>query len=130
MLAQESGQRAVVESLFAQQVFKTQRVDDRIESLSSEEELPLVGTVVRDGTWVEATKEQVEKRIDTEREAWKKAHPKADKDSGPFSYRTSVTLRRNGVTVPQTLVVKFADGSRETVKWDSSGSDGDPRWQR
>ena len=36
-----------------------------------------------------------------------------------------MVLRRRGVAVPQTLVVKFADGSSETVNWDNN-----ERWQR
>jgi hypothetical protein len=38
---------------------------------------------------------------------------------------TTVVLRRKGVAVPQTLVVKFVDGSSETVVWDN-----DLRWAR
>jgi hypothetical protein len=36
-----------------------------------------------------------------------------------------VTLRRRGAVAPQTLVVKFADGSSETVVWND-----DSRWKR
>ena len=60
------------------------------------------------------------------REAWGKAHPDAKAtDPGPYSWRTTVTLRRRGVAVPQTLLVKFADGSSETVVWDDQ-----ERWVR
>ena len=49
-------------------------------------------------------------------EDWKKAHPKARDGAGPYPWRTEVTVRRNGAVVPQTLVVKFSDGSSETVR--------------
>ena len=51
------------------------------------------------------------------REAWKKAHPDAKPCSGPFPYRTTVSIKRQGADVPQTLKVTFADGSTETVRF-------------
>ena len=36
-----------------------------------------------------------------------------------------MTLRRRGAPVPQDLVVKFTDGTSETVHWDSNSS-----WER
>ena len=125
-LAEVSGQRALVEQVFAQQVFAATPVNDRIDKFSSDEELPQPGTNAVNGRWVEQTQEQVEKSISDQREAWTKAHPKAGKDApGPFPWRTTVTVRRSGAAVPQVLVVTFADGSHETVKF----SDGQ-RWQR
>lgn len=38
---------------------------------------------------------------------------------------TTVTLRRRGAAVPQTLLVRFADGSSETVSWNNG-----EKWQR
>jgi hypothetical protein len=42
-------------------------------------------------------------------------------------WRTEVTVRRRGVAVPQTLVVRFADGGTETVQWDPQHGE---QWQR
>ena len=77
-LAEASGQRAAVHAAFAQQVYGTARVDDRIARLSSEPE-----TAGKPGAW-----------------------------------RTTVALQRRGAPVAQSLLVKFADGSSETVVWD------------
>ena len=118
-LADGSGQRAAVEQVFAQQVYATAKVDDRVAELRSEEELPLPGTRLVGGKQVEDTQETVDKRIEATRKQWDKAHPNPAAGTGPFPFRTAVTVRRYGAPVPQTLVVKFADGSSETVLWDS-----------
>ncbi|MEZ4363294.1 MAG: M1 family metallopeptidase [Kofleriaceae bacterium] len=115
-LAEVSGQRELVERTFAQQVYATQKVDDRIESLTSEEQRPQPGTSRVEGKWVELTKEDADKRARAARDAWDKAHPDA-KVGGPFPYETVVTVRRLGAAVPQTLVVTFADGSTQTARW-------------
>ena len=125
VLIEVSGQKDAVETVFAQQVYATRKVDDRIEKFTSTEELPQPGTAEEKGQWVEQTEEIVEKRIKEARKSWDKAHPDAKDDTGPFPYRTTVTLRRRGASVPQTLVVKFADGSSETVQWND-----DTNWQR
>jgi hypothetical protein len=121
-LAEVSGQRAAVETVFAQQVYAATKVDDRIADLSSREQLPLQGTRQLNGKWVEDRQEDLDKRIEKDRADWKKAHPKAGEGLGPYQWRTEVTLRRHGAAVPQTLVVTFADGSRETVRWDRNES--------
>ena len=71
------------------------------------------------------TEEQVDKHIEQIRDAWEKANPKAKPGTGPFPYLTRVTVRRRGADVPQTLVVQFADGSKESVNWS-----GEQRWQK
>ena len=124
-LAEASGQRAVVESVFAQQVYAASKVDDRVHKFSSEEELPLAGARQHNGVRVEEGQDALDKRIEAQRSAWEKAHPKAKAGQGPFPYRTSVTLRRRGVAVPQTVLVRFADGSSETVTWNN-----EEHWQR
>jgi hypothetical protein len=118
-LAEVSGQRAAVESVFAQQVYATARIDDRIAGFTSREELPLAGTRQDGKRWVEDRQADLDKRIDATREQWKKAHPNAKDGTGPYPWRTEVILRRYGAPVPQTLVVKFADGSLETVQWNA-----------
>lgn len=124
-LADVSGQRAMVEALFAQQVYAPVKIDDRVDKFSSIEELPQRGSRQQKGMWVEEDQDALDKRIDAVRDAWEKAHPQARDGEGPFPYRTSVTLRRRGMPVPQTVLVKFADGTSETVIWDN-----DARWQR
>jgi aminopeptidase N len=119
-LMEVSGQPAAVEQVFAQQVYAVTRVDDRISAFTSREELPQPGTRLEKGAWVELKQKDLDKQIDKERDAWKKAHPKAKDGAGPYPWRTELTVRRNGAVVPQTLVVKFADGSVETVRWDAN----------
>jgi hypothetical protein len=125
VLAETSGQRAVVEAVFAQQVYQVGKVDDRVDALTSVEELPQPGTRQVSGAWIEETAQALDKRIDAARAQWKKAHPDAKEGTGPFPYLTTVTLRRRGAVVPQTLVVRFVDGSSETARWT-----GDEKWQR
>ena len=125
VLIDVSGKRDEVEKVFAQQVYATRKVDDRVEKFTSVEELPQPGTFEVNGTWVEQTEEQTEISISESRKGWHKAHPDANDDTSPFPYRTTVTLRRRGAPVPQSLVVKFADNSVETVQWND-----DTNWQR
>ena len=124
-LAEVSGRRALVDSYFDQQVFHAQKVDDRIDKFSSLEQLPQPGTAQVKGKWTELTEAKAGELADKQRSAWKKAHPKAKADAGPFPFLTIVTLRRAGASVPQTLVVKFGDGSSETVHWNDNR-----RWAR
>jgi len=119
-LADVTGQRAAVEAVFAQQVYASAKIDDRIASLSSREEVPLPGTRQVNGAWVEDKQADLDKRIDAAREQWKKAHPNAREGSGPYPWRTEVLVRRYGAAVPQMLQVKFADGSVETARWDAN----------
>jgi hypothetical protein len=136
-LAEVTGQRAIVERVFAQQVYATARIDDRVQAFSSREQLPLAGTRQVNGRWIEDTQAAVDQRIDAARKAWDKAHPHARDGAGPYSgpgpgpypYRTEVLLRRYGAAVPQTLVVKFADGSSETARWDADDLHNE-RWHR
>lgn len=131
VLAEVSGQPEVVDRTFALHVWAAHKVDDRVDSLKSEEELPLLGPTL--------TEDQRDQQVEAARKAWKKAHPdtkdapdakaaQALKDGavpGPYPYRTTVVLRRRGAALPQTLVVKFADGSQETVLWNDA-----ERWKR
>ena len=127
-LAEASGQRAVVESVFAQQIMATARVDDRISAFSSSEELPQAGTVQRGDSWVVEDAAAVERRVATARAQWDKASHTAA-GGGPFPFRTSVTVRRRGAAVPQTLVVRFADGSTEQAQFNPPAGMQE-RWQR
>ena len=129
MLIDVSGQRDIVNTVFAQQVYDTTKVDDRVDKFTSAEELPQPGTSQVNGIWVETTQEAVDKQISNARKDWNKANPDAKSEAkevaGPYKYRTTVTLRRRGANVPQVLVVKFADGSSETVQWNDTDN-----WKR
>ncbi len=120
-----SGKPDLVNAYFAQQVYGTGKVDDRIGNLESVEQAPQPGMSFVKGKWVELTEDQAKKQADDARAAWKKANPNAKPGSGPYPFRTTVTIRRMGAAVPQTLVVNFADGSSETVHWNE-----DRAWAR
>ena len=124
-LAESTGQRALVDAVFAQQVYAVEKLDDSVEKFSSEEELPLAGTALVDGKHVEIKRADVEKKIDDTRTAWKKDHPNAAEGTGPFPFRTVLTVRHRGVARPQDVVITFADGSTEKFVWD-----GKERWAR
>jgi hypothetical protein len=124
-LADATGQRALIDRVFEEQVYATDKVDDAIEAFTSVEELPQRGTQSVNGQWAELKEEEVDRQIKDTRKAWKKAHPAAKEGSGPFPFRTTLTLRHRGLATRQTVVVKFADGSSQAVVWDSA-----TRWQR
>jgi hypothetical protein len=124
-LADATGQRARVDRFFEQQVYATEKVDDAVEAFTSDEQTPQRGTSAVNGKWTELKEDDLDKQIKETRKAWKKAHPDAKEGTGPFPYRTTLTLRHRGVATRQTVVVKFADGSSQTVVWDNPA-----RWQR
>ncbi|MGH8084667.1 MAG: M1 family metallopeptidase [Lysobacter sp.] len=119
VLAEVSGERALVERLFARHVYDASPVDDRVVSLHSQEILPQPGRVMFQGRQVEVTAEQLDKAIADHRKTWEAAHPDASDGIGAFPYRTQVVLRRDGVAVSQVLRVDFADGSHQTMRWDN-----------
>jgi len=124
-LIEGTGQRETVERIFAQQVYATRKVDDSIAEFSSKEALPVPGYVERGGKRIELTGKALDKAVEDKRKAWKDKHPKAKKGEGPFPYRTTVLVKRDGADVPQVLRVTFADGSSETVRFR-----GTQPWQR
>jgi hypothetical protein len=124
-LAEGSGNRAAVEQAFRQNVYGAEAIDDRVETLVSDEQLPEPGMTLENGKWSERTREDIDKEIAANKKAWRLAHPDAKKGEGPYPFRTTVTVRRDGAPVPQTLVVKFEDGSTESVQWED-----DARWRR
>lgn len=124
VLAEVSGKPALVAQVFDTHVYAAARVDDRVEKLESESVRPPLGLYGSQAA--EWTAEKRSAWLSSQRKAWKKAHPEAkDDETGPLPYRTTVTLRRRGAAQPQTLVVKFADGSEERVVWDDQ-----TRWKR
>ena len=120
-----SGNAKAVNEIFDQYVYGTAHIDDSIATIDTTEVLPQAGSVLKDGKRSEVVASELDKQIDKQREDWKKAHPKAKPGSGPFPWRSTVTVRRDGAPVPQLLRVKFADGSSEDVRWND-----DRRWAR
>ena len=124
-LAEGTGKPGVVNRVFADQVYAVQPVNDSIASFRSNEVLPQPGYVMHGGKRVEVTSKALDKAVADKRKAWKKAHPKAEAGTGPFPWRTEVLVRRAGADVPQTLQVKFADGTTAVASFT-----GDRPWQR
>ena len=124
-LAEVSGNPKAVNEIFDQYVYGTAQIDDRVASIDTAEVLPLAGSTLKDGRRSELDSDALDKQVDKQREDWDKAHPKAKPGSGPFPWHSTVTVRRDGVPVPQLLRVKFADGSSEDVHWND-----DRRWAR
>jgi hypothetical protein len=124
-LAEASGNPQVVNEIFDQYVYGTAHIDDRVASIDTVEVLPQAGSTLKDGKRSELDSEALDKQVDKQREDWDKAHSKAKPGSGPFPWRSTVTVRRDGVPVPQLLRVKFADGSSEDVHWNDGR-----RWAR
>ena len=124
-LAEVSGNPQVVSEIFDQYVYGTAQIDDRVASIDTVEVLPQAGSTLKDGRRSELDSDALDKQVDKQREAWDKAHPNAKPGRGPFPWRSTVTVRRAGVPVPQLLRVKFADGSSEDVHWNDGR-----RWAR
>jgi hypothetical protein len=124
-LIEGTGNRAAVEQVFAQQVYATHTVEDRVDGFASVEVLPSPGYQEVDGKRTLLTTDSVEKDIAARRKAWTAKHRGAKPGSGPFPYRTTVVVLRKGAAVPQTLEVRFADGTSKTVRFD-----GPRAWQR
>lgn len=124
-LAEASGNPVAVHAIFDQYVYGTAQIDDRIASIDTAEVLPLIGSTLKDGRRSELDREVLDKQVDKQREDWNKAHPDAKPGSGPFPWRSTVTVRRDGAPVPQLLRVTFADGSHEDVHWNDGR-----RWAR
>jgi len=126
-MAEGTGQRALVDRVFADQVYGVRKVDDRIVNFDSDEVLPAPGLVEFKGKPVEVTQPQLDKAVKNVRDRWSKAHPKAKDGEGAFPYDTRVVIRRDGTAVPQTLLVRFADGTSRTFRWDDTVGE---RWWR
>ncbi len=120
-----AGDRAgIVRDWFEKQIYDRAPVDDRVEKLESTEVLPDKGLIGSDGKRSERDEKARDQAADAAREEFRKAHPD-DKEHGPFPFRTVVQVRRYAFGVPQTLVVKFADGSSETARFPAG-----ERWHR
>lgn len=124
-LIDSSGDAKDVNEIFNQYVYGTAHIDDRVSSIDTTEILPQTGSWLKAGKRSVVTSDAVKKQVATQRTAWAKAHPKAKPGTGPYSWRSTVTVQRDGASAPQLLRVKFADGSSEDVHWND-----DRRWAR
>jgi len=127
-LADVAGERApVVHRWFAEQVYDRAPIDDRVVLVEAQEILLPLGFVeLPDGKRVERDAKEVEKLVREAREAFRKAHPDAKPSQpGPFPWRSTVEVRRYAAQVPQKLLVKFEDGTSETIVWPE-----EERWHR
>ncbi|MCX7514700.1 M1 family metallopeptidase [Frateuria sp. STR12] len=120
-----SGDARTVNEIFDQYVYGTARIDDRVASIDSEELLPPAGSTLAGGKRAGGDNAALDKRIDKQRKDWAKAHPNAKPGTGPFPWRSIVSVVREGAPVPQTLRVTFADGSHQDMRWND-----DRRWAR
>ena len=118
--------RALVERWFDEQVFANGPVDDRIVAVRAEEVLPPLGLREKDGKWEETSAKARRKLVEEAREAWRKEHGEpADGKPGPFPWRNVVSARRQGIGVPQVVLVTFEDGTEERLDWPAA-----ERWGR
>jgi hypothetical protein len=107
-------QAATVHRWFAEQVHDRAPVDDRVDVVASDEELPRPGLqLLPDGARKELTQEKIDQEL-------------RDKRPRPtWPWRSVVTVRRYAAHVPQTLRIRFEDGTEETTQWPA-----DERWHR
>ena len=120
-----SGDAKNVGEIFDQYVYGTAFIDDRVASIDNGEATPQAGVFDKNGKRSEVDAEELEKQLDKQRDDWQRAHKDAKSDEGPFPWRGTVTVVREGSPVPQLLRVTFADGSHEDVRWDDGR-----RWAR
>ncbi|MEO7072598.1 MAG: M1 family metallopeptidase [Rhodanobacter sp.] len=124
-LAEGTGNAKAVDDIFERFVHGTDSIDDRVSSIDTRELLPPAGSFVQAGKRSEVSAKERDSRIDKQRAAWHKAHPKAKAGSGPFPWLSTVTVVREGAPVPQVLRVHFADGSQRDLRWNDAR-----RWAR
>ncbi len=124
-LADGTGRPDIVNSTFHAFIHGTGKVDDRVASLVTQEVLPLPGYRLHKGRQVMVDAKSLDKAIAERRKQWKANNSNAKAWQGPFPYRSLVVVRRDGLAVPQTLRVKFADGTHRDMPVTTSGS-----WQR
>ena len=125
VLAEGTGRPDIVDAAFDAFIYGTSKVDDRVASIDSNEVLPLPGYRMYKGKQVLVGSKALDKAIADLRKKWDAKHPDAKDWQGPFPYRSTVVVRRDGLAVPQTLRVTFADGSKRDMAVTTTGS-----WQR
>jgi hypothetical protein len=126
VLIDVSGNARAVNEVFDQFVYGTARIDDRVDAIVNQEVLPQAGSWAKHGERKELSSDDRDEQVIKQRNTWRRSHPDATASSaGPFLWRGTVSVVREGAAVPQLLRVTFADGSHEDVHWDD-----DRRWAR
>lgn len=120
-----SGKPDIVNQVFDQTVYGTAWVDDAVTSIDTERVEPLAGTFVKDGQHTENDASARDEAVDQQLADWKKQHPGTQDGTGPFPWRSTVTVRRYGAAAPQKLRLTYADGSHEDLPWNDHR-----RWAR
>jgi len=121
-----SGDAKDVNAIFDQYVYGTSHIDDSVTDIDVVEVLPNAGVITTNGKPIENDQDALDKQIKKQREAWEKVHPKPKfNDEGPFPWHSTVTVFRDGASLPQLLRVTFADGTHEDVRWND-----ERRWAR
>jgi hypothetical protein len=125
VLAEGGGE--TVRQWFREQVYGRAPVDDRVVSIETREMVPEPGTFVQpDGTRLELDARQAREKERSLRAAFRAAHPEAKAgDPGPFPWRSTVEVRRYAAQVPQTVVLRFEGGEKQTLEWPA-----EERWRR
>ena len=125
-LADGTGDAQAVNDIFSHYIYGTDFIDDRVSAVDTEEVLPPVGTFAEAGkrTLVTAAErgQHVAKAGGEPNGAGTTA---GGAGGGVPSWRSTVTVIRDGVSVPQLLRVHFADGSQRDVHWNDAR-----RWAR
>ena len=115
-LADTAGEKAaLVHRWFEEQVYKSAPIDDRIERLETEEQTPKPGFTLKKDLRVELGADEATRLTGEQRAAFKKEHPEAKKEISPFGWRSILQVRRFGAHVPQSVEVKFEDGTAEAL---------------
>lgn len=123
-LAEASGKPGLVKTIFASQVYGTDKVDASVVSIDNEEQVPRAGTEMHGGKRITLTDEEVDQTIQNARRAWIRSHKSAE-HGGPYPWLSTITVRREGAAIPRSVLITFADNATETVPW-TDGS----RWKR
>lgn len=124
-LVDGTGDAQAVNDIFNHYVYGTDFIDDRVAAIDTVEVLPPVGT------FAEAAKRTLVTLTERGEHAAKAetnshdARPEGAATGDARSWRSTVTVIRDGVPVPQLLRVHFADGSQRNVHWND-----DRRWAR
>jgi hypothetical protein len=117
-LADVAGEKGpLVRRWFDHQVYGSAPIDDRVEKVETDEDLPHPGMAMRKGLRVEVGEDEATNLATEQRAAFKKTHPEAKKDASAFGWRSLLQVRRFGAHVPQSVGVKFDDGTSETFPW-------------
>src|SRR6185312_10184532 len=112
-LVDGTGDASAVNDFFSHYVYGTAFIDDRVDAIDAHELLPPVGSFAEGGKRMLVTAAE---RGRGAAKAGSAAHDAGAKNGAP-SWRSTVTVVRDGAAVPQLLRVHFADGSQRDVQW-------------